>query len=117
MNSNNSYNILPMACHGVVCKYDPLVDVGEVEPGLAVDITDMLRTGVVHSGSVDTDNNNIDDPDNVIGLVRDEFAAIDSMRVIAEYGKKQKKSNSPSKEVVDAAMEAASVAAPAPTNS
>ncbi len=71
-----------------LCSYDPLRDVKEVVSGLAVDVDSMLRTGIVHSTGEDLDNNQIDDPNNVIGLVRDEFAAIDAMRVIRKYGKK-----------------------------
>lgn len=91
------------------CKFDPLRDVKEVVDGLAVDVTDMLTTGVVKDASITLDNNGIDDPNAVIGLVRDEFAAIDAMRAVRKYGKKSKQVQQ------EAAEAAAAVAAPAPS--
>lgn len=94
----------------VKCKFDPDRDVLEVENGLAVDINDMLETGIVHDASASLDNNGIDDPNQVIGLVRDEFAAIDAMRAIRKYGKK-----APQKAAA-AETAAAAEAAPAPSH-
>lgn len=85
--------------------FDSRRDVEEVKSGLAVDVTDMLKTGVVRDSSGDMSNNGIDDPANVIGLVRDEFAAIDAQRAIRKYGKK----------AAQAAKEATQVGAPAPS--
>lgn len=93
-----------------VCKYNPLRDIEQVTPGLSPDINDMLRTGVVFSGSSDSDDNGIDEPSAIIGMVRDDFAAIDAMRAVKKYGKK-----SPAK-AVQAEVKAAEVAAPAPSN-
>lgn len=89
--------------------YDPLRDVMEVESGLAVDVTEMLQTGIVHDAGESLDNNGIDDPNNIIGLVRDEFAAIDAQRAIKKYGKKNKAATA---EAVESAVE---VAAPKPS--
>lgn len=91
------------------CEFNELVDVREVVSGLAVDITDMMRTGVVKDSSATLDNNGIDDPNQVIGLVRDEFAAIDAMRAIRKYGKKNKAAQQ------KAVEQAAATAAPAPS--
>lgn len=71
-----------------ICKFDPARDACEVVSGLSVNITDMLQTGIVHDSGEDLENNGIDDPSAVIGLVRDEFAAIDAMRAVRKYGKK-----------------------------
>lgn len=95
---------------GHVCKFDPDRDVLEVVSGLAVNITEMLETGIVHDSSTSLENNGIDDPNQIVGLVRDEFAAIDAMRAIRKYGKK-----SPVK-ADKAAEAAAAVAAPAPSS-
>lgn len=70
--------------------FDPLRDVQEVESGLAVDVTEMLQTGIVRDAGESLDNNGIDDPNNIIGLVRDPFAAIDAQRAIKKFGKKNK---------------------------
>lgn len=90
--------------------FDELRDVARVEPGLAVNIDDMLKTGVIKDSSESLDNNGIDDPNQVIGIVRDEFAAIDAARAIRKYGKKKPAAQ-------QAAVESAtSVAAPAPSS-
>lgn len=95
---------------GRICKFDPMRDVLEVKGGLSVKIDDMLQTGIVHDASVTLDNNGIDDPSGIVGLVRDEFAAIDAMRAYRKYGKK-----APAK--ADAAAAAATEpSAPAPSN-
>lgn len=89
--------------------YNPLRDVKEVVSGLAVDVDDMLQTGVVKDSSATLDNNSIDDPNQIIGVVRDEFAAIDAMRAIRKYGKKNKAAQQ------KAAEAAAEQGAPAPS--
>lgn len=88
----------------VICEFDPNRDVCKVVSGLAVDITQMLTTGVVYDSSEDLSNNEYSDPSQVIGLVRDEFAAIDAMRVLRKYGKKSDKDipASAKKEVAEA---------------
>ena len=90
-------------------SYNPLRDVMDVESGLAVDVTEMLQTGIVHDAGESLDNNGIDDPNNIIGLVRDEFAAIDAQRAIKKYGKKNKVATA------EAVESAAEVAAPKPS--
>lgn len=70
------------------CVFDELRDIQEVESGLAVDITDMLRTGVVQDSPVTEPDNGIEDPSAIIGRVSDVFDAIEAQRVIKKYGKK-----------------------------
>ena len=81
-------------------SYNPLRDVMDVESGLAVDVTEMLQTGIVHDAGESLDNNGIDDPNNIIGLVRDEFAPISlvnysygSPRTTARADNKKKRKN------------------------
>lgn len=107
----NLSNLDNLAMYSQVVEYNPLRDVKEVEDGLAVDIDDALKTGIVKDDGTNLDNNGIDDPNAVIGLVRDEFAAIDAQRILRKYGKDKAKSASEK-----AAAEAASAGAPAPTN-
>lgn len=102
-------NVKPASKVARICAYNPDRDIEKVISGLSPDINDMLRTGVVFSGSVDAPDNGIEDPAAVIGLVRDEFAAIDAMRIVKKYGKKDTK-------VAAAVKEATEVGAPAPTN-
>lgn len=92
------------------CKFDPDRDALEVVSGLAVNVTEMLETGIVHDSADSLDNNGIDDPNQIIGLVRDEFAAIDAMRAIRKFGKK-----APAK-AEEAAAAATATGAPAPSN-
>lgn len=89
--------------------YDERRDVLKVEDGLAVNIDDMLRTGIVRDSGESLDNNGIDDPTNIIGLVRDEFAAIDAQRAIRKYGRKNKEATA---QAIETASE---VAAPKPS--
>lgn len=90
-------------------SFNPKRDMEEVKDGLAVDITDMMQTGVVKDAGESLDNNGIDDPTNIIGLVRDNFAAVDASRAIKKYGKKDKGA------AQAAAEKAAATAAPAPS--
>lgn len=92
-----------------VIAFNPLVDAKEVESGLAVNIDDMMKTGIVKDASSNLDNNGIDDPNAVIGMVRDEFAAIDAQRALKKYAKESKA------RAQKAAETAAKVGAPAPT--
>lgn len=108
-NLSNLYNL---AMYSQVIEYDPLRDVKEVEDGLAVNIDEALKTGIVKDDGTNLDNNGIDDPNAVIGLVRDEFAAIDAQRILRKVGKDKSKAAAAEK----AAAEAAAAGAPAPTN-
>lgn len=79
---------------GEVCKYNPQTDIAKVQGGLAVDIDDMLQTGVVKDGSENLDSNGIDSPDKIVGRIRDVFDAMDASRVIKKYGRKPAKAQS-----------------------
>ena len=70
------------------CSYNPNVDIKEVESGLAVNISDALDTGVIKDSTYTEQYNSIDDPDQIIGKVRDKFDAIEASRIIRKYGKK-----------------------------
>lgn len=93
-----------------VIAYDAKRDVCEIEDGLAVRVDDMLKTGIVRDGSANLDNNGFEEPTSIIGMVRDEFAAIDAMRLIRKYGKK-----TANESVQKAVGEAVATGAPAPT--
>lgn len=94
--------------------FNPLRDIAEVEDGLAVDITDMLETGVVKDSSATLDNNGIDNPHNIVGIVRDDFAAIDAARLLRSYTKirNDRKKRAESSAIKDATQ----VSAPAPSS-
>lgn len=82
------------------CVANPVIDSGEVVPDCAVSIDDMLQTGVVKNSGETLDNNGIDDPNAIIGRVRDVFDAIDASRVVKKYGKKPAAAESAVKEAV-----------------
>lgn len=73
---------------GQSCLFNELRDIQEVESGLAVNIDDMLRTGVVQDSPITEPDNGIEEPGLIIGRVSDTFDAIEAQRVIKKYGKK-----------------------------
>lgn len=83
-----------------ICKADPVKDSGELKPNISVSIDDMLQTGVVKNTGETLDNNGIDDPDKIVGRVRDVFDALDASRIVKKYGKKPASATSEVKEVV-----------------
>jgi hypothetical protein len=72
------------------CKFDPRRDVAEVEQGLAVDINEALRTGVVKDAEYALQYNGIDEPGKIVGRIQDKFDAIEAHRVVKKYGKQTK---------------------------
>lgn len=74
-----------------IYKFNELRDCERVVSHLAVDVNEMLRTGIVPSGSSSEESNGIEEPNQIIGLVRDQFAAMDAQRIIKKYGKKAPK--------------------------
>lgn len=73
---------------GRSCKFDPSKDFVKVESGLVVSLSEALKTGVVKDSGVSLDTNGIDDPESVLGRVKDRFDAIEASRAIRKYGKK-----------------------------
>lgn len=73
---------------GRVCKFDPIKDYQEVESGLSISLSEALKTGVVKESSVTLESNGIDDPEKVVGMVKNRFDAIEAERAIRKYGKK-----------------------------
>jgi hypothetical protein len=73
---------------GRVCKFDEKKDYQKVESGLAVSLSDALKTGIVKESSTALESNGIDDPEKVVGMVKNRFDAIEAERAIRKYGKK-----------------------------
>lgn len=73
---------------GRSCKFDKFKDFQEVENGLVISLSEALKTGVVKESSGTLETNGIDDPEAVLGRVRDRFDAIEASRAIRKYGKK-----------------------------
>lgn len=71
-------------------RFDERKDILRVESGQSVSITETLRTGIVRSSAVVEPSNDIDDPSRIIGVVHDNFEAMDVSRAIRKYGKKAK---------------------------
>lgn len=69
------------------CKFDPCRDVCRTVPGLSTDLAAAVENGVVLDTGIDAQYNNVDDPANIRGRVRDAFAAIDQQRAVLAAGK------------------------------
>lgn len=94
-----------------VYKFNELRDIKKVVSHLAIDVNDMLRTGIVDSGATSEEGNGIEDPNQIIGMVRDNFDAVDCLRAIKKYGKK-----APAKAAAVVEQAAAAPSAPSETN-
>lgn len=59
--------------------FNPITDLYPVVEGLSLDLREAIETGVVKStGTVDS-YNGIEDTDDIIGRVRDNFDSMDAM--------------------------------------
>lgn len=81
---------------GRACKYNPKMDFQRVESGLVVDLSETLKTGIVKESNSILETNGIDDPESIVGMVRDRFDALEADRAIRKYGKKAQVSTTPS---------------------
>lgn len=70
-----------------VCKFCPDRDLGEVVPGLAVDLEKAIETGVVLDTGVLEQHNDINDPKAIVTRVKDAFHAIELQKAYLEAGK------------------------------
>lgn len=86
----NTVEKKPLPAWFRVCEFNPKRDIAEVEQGLAVDINEALRTGVVKDAEYAQTYNGIDEPSKIVGRISDVFDAIEANRVVKKYGKKAK---------------------------
>lgn len=70
-----------------VCKYDKDKDLGEVIPGLAVDLQKAIESGVILDTGIVEEYNDINSPESVVTRVRDAFHAIELQRAYLQAGK------------------------------
>lgn len=77
-----------------ICKFNKDRDLKEVVPGLAPNLKIAMQEHVVLDTGVSPEYNNIDDPVNIIGRVRDVFDAIEAQRSIVSSMNQQSASNS-----------------------
>lgn len=102
----------------VECKFDPKRDFQEVQQGLSPDLDAALRTGIVADSGDNLDYNGIEEPGQILGVVRDSFDAVDAQRAIRKYGKRAHVENfvqteKPGHPIVAPAAGGAAPAAPA----
>lgn len=76
-------------------KYNRLNDLAKVRPGLSISLKEAVETGAITDTGVIPDYNNIDNPESVIGRVRDNFEAVEAMRTIKSLGLKKNDSTPP----------------------
>lgn len=69
------------------CKFCKERDLGQVVPGLAVDLEKAIETGVVLDTGVLEEFNNIDSPTNVVTRVQDVFHAMELKKAYLQAGK------------------------------
>lgn len=69
------------------CKFCKERDLGQVVPGLAVDLEKAIETGVVLDTGVVEEYNNIDSPTNVVTRVQDVFHAMELKKAYLQAGK------------------------------
>lgn len=81
-------------------SFNKSVDIRRVEPVRVVLISEMLASGVVPADSADLEYNDISDPDNIEGTVRNVFDAIDKQREIAALGKHAKDNPEPTQDPI-----------------
>lgn len=69
-----------------ICKFNKERDIMRTVPGLSVDLALAVENGVVLDTGVDAQYNDIEDPANIHGRVRDAFGAVDAQRAILKAG-------------------------------
>lgn len=72
-----------------ICKFDKNRDLKEVVPGLAPNLKIAMQEHVVLDTGISPEYNNIDDPANIIGRVRDVFDAVEAQRALTSSMKSQ----------------------------
>lgn len=60
-----------------ICRFNEVTDVQRTREGLAIDLAQALRTGIVKDSGTEPEYNNIDDPTKIKGRYNDVFAALD----------------------------------------
>lgn len=63
-------------------KFDKVRDIAPTTPGLAVNMTVAIESGVVFDTGTIGEYNDLDDPSNIKGRIRDAFEAVDAQRGI-----------------------------------
>lgn len=98
------------------CKFCKERDLGQVVPGLAVDLEKAIETGVVLDTGVLEEFNNIDSPTSVVTRVQDVFHAMELKKAYLQAGKIAPDSGkSGSMEHVTTSVSSAAPPAPAAT--
>lgn len=72
-----------------ICNYNKERDLKEVVPGLTPNLKIAMQEHVVLDTGISPEYNNIDDPANIIGRVRDVFDAVEAQRALASSMKSQ----------------------------
>lgn len=78
-----------------ICKYNKNRDLKEVVPGLTPNLKIAMQEHVVLDTGITPEYNNIDDPANIVGRVRDVFDAVEAQRAMLSSAKQSEPSPAP----------------------
>ena len=70
-----------------VCKHNPKKDIREVAPNLSIDLAKTLDNKMVPATGTELSYNNIQNPSDIVGRIRDTFDAIDAQRSAIKQGR------------------------------
>ena len=71
-----------------ICRFNSKTDLQRSIPGLCVDLGLAIENGVVLDTGVDSFYNDVDDPANIKGRVRDAFGVVEAQKAVLMAGKK-----------------------------
>ena len=78
-----------------ICRFNKNRDLKEVVPGLTPNLKIAMQEHVVLDTGITPEYNNIDDPANIVGRVRDVFDAVEAQRALASSIKSQNNNTTP----------------------
>lgn len=78
-----------------ICRFNRKRDLKEVVPGLTPNLRIAMQEHVVLDTGISPEYNNIDDPANILGRVRDVFDAVEAQRALASSMKSRDNSATP----------------------
>lgn len=82
-----------------LCRYDMTKDIQRVIQVEMPSLSSIIESGSVPNDFSDTDYDNLDDTDHIVGLVVDEFDAIEASKALRSYKSAKAKLSAAQKEI------------------